>query len=172
MMMITQPQLLALSLNPRDVVYTPSDVARDIVAYFKPSGRILEPCCGDGAFLKYLPPDTEWCEIEKGRDFFAEHRHFDWIVGNPPYSDFTKFMRHSFEIADNVVYLIMMQMLWYSINRWKEFVAYGGIKTQMIVGNGNEIGMGRFGYAMCAVHFQRNYRSGMYTVFRSCESNK
>lgn len=54
-----QPQLLAINLNPRDKVFTPDDVARDIVAYFKPTGRILEPCAGDGAFLKYLPPDTE-----------------------------------------------------------------------------------------------------------------
>lgn len=27
--MPTQPQLLSIALNPRDVVYTPDDVARD-----------------------------------------------------------------------------------------------------------------------------------------------
>ncbi len=51
----TQPQLLNIALNPRDVVYTPDDVARDVVAFFKPTGKILEPSAGKGAFLKYLP---------------------------------------------------------------------------------------------------------------------
>lgn len=70
LMMTSQPQLLQIALDPGDVVYTPDWVARDMVEYFKPSGRILEPCAGDGAFLEYLP-GAEWCEIEKGRDFFA-----------------------------------------------------------------------------------------------------
>ena len=38
-----------------------------MVEFFKPSGRILEPCKGDGVFLKYLP-SAEWCEIQEGRD--------------------------------------------------------------------------------------------------------
>jgi hypothetical protein len=32
-----------MALDPQDVVYTPDWVARDMVEYFKPSGRILEP---------------------------------------------------------------------------------------------------------------------------------
>ena len=58
--MPTQPQLLSIALNPSDVVYTPDDVARDVVNFFKPTGRILEPSAGDGAFLRHLPPHTEW----------------------------------------------------------------------------------------------------------------
>jgi hypothetical protein len=68
--MSVQPQLLQIPLDPGDVVYTPDWVARDMVEFFKPSGRILEPCKGDGVFLKYLPPHAEWCEIQEGRDFF------------------------------------------------------------------------------------------------------
>jgi adenine-specific DNA-methyltransferase len=51
----TQPQLLQIALDKKDVVYTPDWVARDMVDFFKPTGRILEPACGDGAILKYLP---------------------------------------------------------------------------------------------------------------------
>ena len=40
---MTQPQLLQIALDPGDVVYTPDWVARDMVDYFKPSGRILDP---------------------------------------------------------------------------------------------------------------------------------
>lgn len=164
--MNTQPQLLHIALNPNDVVYTPDDVARDVVNYFKPSGRILEPCCGDGAFLKYLPPDTEWCEIEKGRDFFAEHRHFDWIIGNPPFSIFTDWLTHSFEIADNIVYVMMFSSLVNSMTRLREIEHFGGVRTNLILGTSKEIGMADFGYTCSAVHFQRNYRGGMFTVFR------
>jgi len=50
----------------KDKYYTPELLAEYIVNYFKPSGKVLEPCSGTGAFLKYLPKGTEWCEIDKG----------------------------------------------------------------------------------------------------------
>ena len=55
--------------KPKDVVYTPDNVARDMVQFFKPSGRILEPSKGEGVFLKYLP-GADWYEITEGKDFF------------------------------------------------------------------------------------------------------
>lgn len=72
-----------------DRVYTPDALARDIVLHFSPSGRILEPCCGGGAFLRAMP-GCDWCEIDKGMDFFACTGRYDWIVTNPPYSLFRK----------------------------------------------------------------------------------
>ena len=42
-------------LNPNDVVFTPELIAEKIVSMFPISGRVLEPCKGEGAFLKYLP---------------------------------------------------------------------------------------------------------------------
>ena len=95
---MAQLQLLPQTLTPGDIVYTPDWVARDMVDYFKPSGRILEPSCGDGAFLRHLPANTEWCEIEKGRDFFTWHDCVDWIIGNPPYMIYDQWMAHSFEL--------------------------------------------------------------------------
>lgn len=162
----TQPQLMHIALNQNDVVFTPDDVARDVVAFFKPSGKILEPCCGEGAFLKYLSPDTDWCEIERGRDFFANHNHYDWIIGNPPFSIFTEWLTHSFELADNVVYVMMPQSLENSIGRLKQIESYGGIKTKYYLGTGKEIGMMDCGFLIAAVHFQRDYKDGIYTVFR------
>ena len=88
-----------------DVVYTPDTLAQEIVSHFKPVGKILEPCCGGGAFLKCMPT-ADWCEIEKGRDFFELNDNYDWIVTNPPWSKIRNFMRHSMEIADNVVFLM------------------------------------------------------------------
>ena len=87
-----------------DRVYTPDYLAKAIVERYKPTGRILEPCCGEGAFLKYLPT-AEWCEIDKGRDFMDWTEKVDWIITNPPYSKYLDFLRHSFEVANNVVFL-------------------------------------------------------------------
>lgn len=50
---MSQLQLLNIALNEKDIVYAPDWVARDMVEFFRPS--ILEPCKGDGVFLKYLP---------------------------------------------------------------------------------------------------------------------
>lgn len=88
-----------------DVVYTPEPLAKAIVNHFKPNGKVLEPCCGAGAFLKYLP-NADWCEIERGRDFFDLNGHYDWIVTNPPWSKIRDFLRHSMEVADNIVFLM------------------------------------------------------------------
>lgn len=87
-----------------DRIYTPDYLAKHIVEHFKPIGKILEPCCGDGAFLKYMPT-AEWCEIEKGKDFFEYNKKVDWIITNPPYSKYRDFLRHSFELANNVIFL-------------------------------------------------------------------
>ena len=38
-----------------DVVMTPKPLAKMIVEHFNPTGRILEPCKGEGNFLEYLP---------------------------------------------------------------------------------------------------------------------
>ncbi len=37
-----------------DDIQTPPELARRLVDHFQPTGRILEPCAGDGAFLKAL----------------------------------------------------------------------------------------------------------------------
>ena len=156
--MIAQPQLLKIPLDNKDVVYTPDWVARDMVEYFKPSGHILEPCKGDGVFMKYLPPDTEWCEITEGRDFFAWSKPVDWVFGNPPYSILNDWMKHSYQIADNIVYLMPMNSPFNSMNRLGEIANYGGMIDIRAYGNGSIFGMG-YGFAVGAIHFKRNVPS-------------
>lgn len=91
-------QLLPQALNPGDIVSTPDWVARDIVEYFKPSGKVLEPCLGEGAIFRHLPIGSDWCEIQRGRDFFQWEKKVDWIVSNPPYGNkmFSDWLEHSF----------------------------------------------------------------------------
>ena len=49
---------------------TPLYLTEAIVKYYKPEGLILEPCKGTGNFLKVLPPETMWCELDDKVDFF------------------------------------------------------------------------------------------------------
>ena len=92
-------------LNPNDVVFTPDWLAKQICGMFDIDGKVLEPCKGEGAFLKYLPENTDWCEIAEGRNYYDYNEKVDWIVTNPPYSDYNRFLEHSFALADNIVAL-------------------------------------------------------------------
>jgi hypothetical protein len=160
-MIATQPQLLQMALVADDVIYTPDWVARDMVDYFKPTGRILEPCAGDGAFLRYLP-GAEWCEIEKGKDFFKWRTAVDWLFGNPPYSVFSEWMTHSMAIAKNICYLIPLNKPFNSGKMIKEWNNYGGIIHIRYYANGGELGF-PIGFACGAVWFQRGY-TGMTQI--------
>lgn len=151
-----QLTLFKLPAIKSDIVYTPAHIAKDIIDWVSPSGKCLDPCMGDGAFYENLPNGSDWCEIEKGRDFFDYTQKVDWIIGNPPYSIFEDFLRHSFEIAREVVYilptnkvfqrLIIMEM----INKW------GGIKALKIYGSGNNVGF-PFGFSTGTFHFSKGY---------------
>lgn len=97
-------------LAPRggnDRVWTPDDLALRIVSHFAPAGRILEPCKGQGSFVRAMP-GCDWCEIDEGRDFLAVEGRWDWIVTNPPWSQFRPFLAKSMQVADNVVFLALL----------------------------------------------------------------
>lgn len=97
-------------LAPRggnDRVWTPDTLAAQIVAHFSPSGRILEPCKGAGAFVRAMP-GCDWCEIDEGRNFLTTEGRWDWIVTNPPWSQFRAFLGRSMAVADNVVILSLV----------------------------------------------------------------
>ena len=101
-------QLLPNGGNDR--IYTPDRLAYDIVVHVGPSGRIMEPAAGGGAFLRAfarLGLTYDWCELDRDRDFFdcRPSSRYDFIITNPPYSLFTRFLRHSMTVANNVVFL-------------------------------------------------------------------
>lgn len=142
-------------VNRKDVVFTPDRFAADIVDYFKPSGRVLEPCKGDGAFLRYMP-GAEWCEVREGRDFFAWTDRVDWIVTNPPYSTFRDFFRHAINVADNIVVLIPVAKhftSWPIILMAKE---HGGLRHLRYMGAGQDMGF-PFGFPVAAHWYCRGW---------------
>lgn len=91
-----------LQLPLRDVaalgqIFTPDVVVRAMLGLRRRQGRVLEPACGDGAFLRHIE-GAVGIEIDKAQcpagalniDFFAypESERFETIIGNPPYVRF------------------------------------------------------------------------------------
>jgi len=97
--------------DSNDDVQTPPELAERIVNHFKPRGRTLEPCRGDGNFLRFMP-QADWCEIKEGRDFFEWKKKVDWVVTNPPWSQIRRFLQHAMMWSDNIVFLVTINHLW------------------------------------------------------------
>ncbi|MBO7082163.1 MAG: class I SAM-dependent methyltransferase [Neisseriaceae bacterium] len=75
-------------------VFTPQNIVENMLSLRKNFGTVLEPSCGDGAFLKNLPNavgieiDSRFQEVNMlNIDFFdySLENQFDTIIGNPPY---------------------------------------------------------------------------------------
>ena len=143
-----------------DLVMTPPELAKQIIDHFKPSGDILDPCKGDGAFCDQIP-NCHWCEITQGRDFFTTTGdYYDWIITNPPWSQFRAFLNKSMEVADNVVFLS-------TINHWFLTGRLGDLKK-------NDFGIVEIcrvktpvrpwpqsGFALAAVWIKRGWHGGI-----------
>lgn len=155
--MYKQQKIWDIPVLPSDIVYTPDFVSKNIMDSLKPKGKCLDPCKGDGAFYKYMPKGSDYCEIQEGKDFFDYNSYIDWIIGNPPYSIFEQFLKKSFEISDNVSFLVptnkifQRQLIMEMINK------YGGIKSIIIYGSGQLIDF-PFGFSVGNFHFQKDYK--------------
>lgn len=97
----------ATNIAEADLVFTPRDLAKTIIDRLPLSGRVLDPCRGDGAFFDHYPAYVKalWCEIAEDRDFLRWQAPVNWIVTNPPWSKMRDFLRHAMTVSDNVVFL-------------------------------------------------------------------
>ncbi len=143
-------------INPNDVVFTPEWLSEKICSMFDISGKVLEPCKGEGAFLKYLPKDTDWCEIAEGRNFYDYDKQVDWIVTNPPYSDFNRFLDHSFSLAENIVLLVPMAKMFKSMGTIGSILEWGGIVSIHVL-PASKAGF-PFGFPCGVYYLQKGYK--------------
>lgn len=143
--------------DKNDKCYTPFPIAKKIINLFPLYGKVLDPFKGKGAFYEQIDiEDKDWCEIDEGRDFFDYTDKVDWIISNPPYSILDEVLEHSFEIADNVVYLVPLSKIFTSLKRIRGILNYGNIKEIYILSAG-KCGF-PFGFPACAVWFQMGYK--------------
>jgi hypothetical protein len=93
---------------------TPPALARLIVETVQPSGVLLEPCAGAGAFVRAMQPygTVLTCEAATGDDFSWWSQSVDWVITNPPWSNFRRFLLRSLDIADHVVFLATINHWW------------------------------------------------------------
>ena len=157
----TSPKPPKRSLIPKggnDRVYTPRPLAQAIVAHFNPSGAILEPCRGTGAFWR---EGWDWCEIDQGRDFFDINppyppAHWDWVITNPPWSQFRRFLGRSMALSDNVVFLAPVNHFWLKARMRDIREAGFGFKEILLVDTPAKP-WPQSGFQLGAVHLQRGH---------------
>jgi len=148
-----------------DRVYTPPELAYRIVGHFKPSGICLEPCSGKGAFCEALQGRIgvsfiHECEIDDDIDFFGFNTKVDWIVTNPPWSQFRQFLKHSMELSDNIVFLSLMNA-WFMKARVRDMKQAGfGLKEALFLETPPKP-WPQTGFQLAAVHIQRGYSGDM-----------
>ena len=79
----------------RGQVFTPARLVKSMTTLIQNKGVVLEPSCGEGAFLKELKHNYIGIEVQRGLcsykhiniNFFdyAPNQRIDTIIGNPPY---------------------------------------------------------------------------------------
>lgn len=137
-----------------DKVWTPQPLALKIIEHFKPTGRILEPCKGQGAFTSLMTCD--WCEIDEGRDFLKVEGHWDWIVTNPPWSQFRAFLNKSMAVADNVVFLALLNA-WFMKARVLDMRKAGFGIVEVLMVDTPPKPWPQTGFQLAAVHIKRGH---------------
>jgi hypothetical protein len=140
-----------------DYVKTPLWCAKDMINYFNPSGIILDPCRGENKVFYNNLKNSEWCEINEGVDFFEYKKQVDWIIGNPPYSIFGYWIKHSYSISKNIVYLLPTFKIFNALSLMRLYRDKGGIKHIRMYDVGKDIEWSR-SRPIVACWFQRNYK--------------
>jgi hypothetical protein len=152
-----------------DIVMTPPGVCAAVVDHFAPQGRVMDPCAGNGNFLRafvdYGIPvnDVLWCEVNTTfisklwgppRDFFSYTEKVDWIITNPPWSQIRKFLDHAMIVADNVVFLLTVNHIWTKL-RFKNIHNAGfAIKEICVMDSPKELN--KSGFTVGCVHVSRS----------------
>jgi len=155
----SQLQLLNEPLCKNDVVYTPDHISDDMVRFFDLQGSILEPCKGNGAIYDKLSnlsnkSNLLWCEISQGKDFFAFNEKVDWIITNPPFSMIPEFLSHSFDVADNIVFLMPIHSFFRSGKLIALAKERGWVRHIRNYGSGRSMGFA-MGNPIGAFYFQK-----------------
>lgn len=160
----SSPSACSRPLAPRggnDRVYTPRPLAKRIIDHFRPTGYICDPCKGEGAFYDQITTHTHkvWREIDLGSDFLTESLpwRFDWIITNPPWSQFRAFLQKSMEVADNVVFLALLNA-WFMRARVADMRKAGFGIVEVLMVDTPPKPWPQTGFQLAAVHAKRGHR--------------
>tara|TARA_R110000772_G_scaffold4432_1_gene15778 strand:- start:471 stop:1058 length:588 start_codon:yes stop_codon:yes gene_type:complete len=96
-----------------DIIYTPKPLAELMIQMcdIQQVDKVLDPSKGGGVFYDNLGECIkDYCEITEDKDFFKYDKEVDIIVGNPPYSLWTKWLEHTIKLNPNKFCYIFGQM--------------------------------------------------------------
>jgi len=98
--------------NPNDVIHTPLSLATKMIdfANIKDGERVLDPSRGSNkVFYDNFPTNCikDWCEITEGKDFFAYNEPVDIIIGNPPFSLWNEWIKHTIKLNPRAFCYVM-----------------------------------------------------------------
>ena len=153
-----------------DYVQTPLWCAKDMIDFFNPSGKILDPCRGENKMFWNLLK-CDWCEINENIDFFENNNHYNYIIGNPPYSIFNQWLHHSYDIADNIIYLLPTFKVYNPLSLMRLYRDKGHIKHIRFYDTGTNIEWSR-SRPICAVWFKVDYFGDTSYSFVENDINK
>ena len=96
--------------KPNDVVHTPLSIVKVMIDLcdLKDGDTVLDPSAGHNKIFYNNFPDfvkKDYCEITEGKDFFEYNEKVDCIIGNPPYSLWSKWLVHTMKITDKFCYI-------------------------------------------------------------------
>ena len=145
----------------KDLVMTPEYLAVEIINHFAPTGVILDPSRGTGAFYDNFPGDNNvWCELGEGKDFLTYTDKVDWIITNPPWSKIQQFLLHGMEISDNIVYLTTINH-YTTKRRIREMRQHNFAIKEIYCVPTPKNPWPQLGFQLAAVHTQRGYTGGI-----------
>jgi len=167
------------SLIPKggnDNIMTPPKLALDIVRYFNPSGLMLEPCSGDGAFwdaMRSVIPDGEPLpdefEISKGKDFLLADLtsyNYSWLITNPPFSKIRKFLIKSMQVANNIVFLCPSNHL-LGLKARKRDILQAGFHFREVVWVEKPVEWPSSGFSYAAIHLSKEAGDCKFSELKS-----
>ncbi len=125
----------SMKRNKNDIYYTPLPVAIKMINMcdIQPYMKVLDPSYGQGVFYNNLPIcKKSFCEIEMNKDFFNETERYDLIIGNPPYSLWSKWLEHTMKLTDKFCYIFGVMNL--TSPRLKQIIdnGYGITKIHLV----------------------------------------
>lgn len=148
----------------KDLIMTPEYLAIDIIEHFKPTGRVLDPCRGLGAFYNnFMTEDKDWCELAEDKDFLFYDQKVDWIITNPPWSKMREFLEHGMKISNNIVYLTTINH--YTTKRRIRDMKQNGFALKEIYNIVTPKSFPQSGFQVAAVHTMKGYEGNITFSF-------
>ncbi len=146
-----------------DIVFTPPELAVAIIEHYKPSGVLLDPAYGNGAFFENFPKGavTDWCEIAKNKDFFEYKGKVDWVITNPPWSIIKEFLRHAYTLSDNIVFLAPITHF-VTKARLREMKEGSFAIKEILCVPTPKANWPQSGFQLAAVHLKKDYNGPIY----------